>query len=317
VSLKRLRYGIEFLLPLLPEKATVRFANDIAEIQETLGYLNDEAVARSRLKAWAGKDPELRSGAAFVAGWHAPKIARLRRNVLTALEPILWGKSPVAALIDSSAGNMPAQTPGLTRRTRRRKTMDLLLWRHAEAVEGLPDNTRELTERGVRQAHKVAEWLESRRPKKLRVLVSPTTRTRQTASAFTKDFEDRSRTGPRKRHRRHPRRLRLARRRRLGPGRRPSARTRPPRLPAPLRPGSRLDHQERRPVVVLQPRPRRRNPDRAARGDAGRSGLIDSRPSQVDKRVKKAIRRWLPTFCKHRLQAVFRFRAASGQTTAP
>ena len=56
-------------------------------------------------------------------------------------------------------------------------------------MEGLPDSTRELTERGVRQAHKVAEWLESRRPKKLRVLVSPTVRTRQTASAFTKDFE--------------------------------------------------------------------------------------------------------------------------------
>ena len=67
--------------------------------------------------------------------------------------------------------------------------MDLLLWRHAEAVEGLPDSTRELTERGVRQAHKVAEWLESRRPKKLRVLVSPTVRTRQTTSAFTNDFE--------------------------------------------------------------------------------------------------------------------------------
>ena len=67
--------------------------------------------------------------------------------------------------------------------------MDLILWRHAEAVDGIPDNTRELTERGLRQAHKVAEWLESRRPKKLRVLVSPTTRTRQTASAFTKDFE--------------------------------------------------------------------------------------------------------------------------------
>ena len=40
--------------------------------------------------------------------------------------------------------------------------MDLLLWRHAEAVDGLPDSTRELTERGIRQAHKVAAWLESR-----------------------------------------------------------------------------------------------------------------------------------------------------------
>ena len=67
--------------------------------------------------------------------------------------------------------------------------MDLLLWRHAEAVDGVPDNTRELTERGIKQAHKVAEWLEKRRPKKLRVLVSPTTRTRQTASAFTQNFE--------------------------------------------------------------------------------------------------------------------------------
>jgi phosphohistidine phosphatase len=87
--------------------------------------------------------------------------------------------------------------------------MDLLLWRHAEAVDGIPDNTRELTERGLRQAHKVAEWLDSRRPKKLRVLVSPTTRTRQTASAFTQASRS-YRRSPRKRHRRYPRRLWLA-----------------------------------------------------------------------------------------------------------
>lgn len=67
--------------------------------------------------------------------------------------------------------------------------MDLLLWRHAEAVEGLPDQARELTQRGQKQAAKVAQWLEARRPKRLRVLVSPTVRTRQTASAFTQDFE--------------------------------------------------------------------------------------------------------------------------------
>ena len=94
VALKRLRYGIEFLLPLLPQKATVRYANALADAQETLGYLNDEAVARRRLRDWAGKDPELRSAAAFVAGWHAPRIARLRRSVLPGLEDILWGKAP-------------------------------------------------------------------------------------------------------------------------------------------------------------------------------------------------------------------------------
>ncbi|WP_323003288.1 SixA phosphatase family protein [Denitromonas sp.] len=67
--------------------------------------------------------------------------------------------------------------------------MDLLLWRHAEAVDGTPDLTRELTERGQKQARKMAQWLTQNRPKHLRTLVSPALRTRQTASAFTEDFE--------------------------------------------------------------------------------------------------------------------------------
>ena len=67
--------------------------------------------------------------------------------------------------------------------------MDLLLWRHAEAVEGEPDLTRELTERGQRQAQKVAGWLGKNKPKRLKVLCSPAVRTRQTASAFTDEFE--------------------------------------------------------------------------------------------------------------------------------
>ena len=74
--------------------------------------------------------------------------------------------------------------------------MDLLLWRHAEAVDGTPDHTRELTERGIKQARKVAHWLADRRPKRMRVLVSPTMRTRQTASAFSDDFEIVSALGP-------------------------------------------------------------------------------------------------------------------------
>lgn len=69
------------------------------------------------------------------------------------------------------------------------KDMDLLLWRHAEAVDGTPDFTRELSERGHKQARHMAEWLFKNRPKRLRVLVSPTVRTRQTAAAFADDFE--------------------------------------------------------------------------------------------------------------------------------
>lgn len=67
--------------------------------------------------------------------------------------------------------------------------MDLLLWRHAEAVDGTPDHSRELTERGLKQARSMARWLADNRPKRLRVLVSPTLRTRQTAEAFCDNFE--------------------------------------------------------------------------------------------------------------------------------
>ena len=64
--------------------------------------------------------------------------------------------------------------------------MDLLLWRHAEAVDSLPDEQRELTTRGRRQAESIAEWLAERRPKDLRIIVSPGKRALQTARLFTR-----------------------------------------------------------------------------------------------------------------------------------
>lgn len=70
--------------------------------------------------------------------------------------------------------------------------MDLILWRHAEAEEGsaqLPDVKRRLTARGDKQAHDVAKWLKARLPKKARILVSPATRTQQTAHALALPFE--------------------------------------------------------------------------------------------------------------------------------
>lgn len=74
--------------------------------------------------------------------------------------------------------------------------MDLLLWRHAEAVEGTLDQARELNLRGHRQARKVASWLKHHQPRHLRVIASPTVRTRQTANAFSKDFDVVSALGP-------------------------------------------------------------------------------------------------------------------------
>jgi phosphohistidine phosphatase len=77
--------------------------------------------------------------------------------------------------------------------------MDLILWRHAEAVDaeiGQPDLTRHLSERGEKQARRVARWFCEHRPKRLRILVSPAHRTLQTAHALALPFEVEKRIGP-------------------------------------------------------------------------------------------------------------------------
>ena len=66
--------------------------------------------------------------------------------------------------------------------------MDLILWRHAEAEDGFPDEGRALTERGVRQAALMAGWLKPRLPKGYKLIVSPAKRTRQTAQALETRF---------------------------------------------------------------------------------------------------------------------------------
>jgi len=70
-----------------------------------------------------------------------------------------------------------------------RSGMELILWRHAEAEDGLPDAARELTKRGRRQAADMAAWLLPRLPRKTLVIASPATRTRQTAEALDLPFE--------------------------------------------------------------------------------------------------------------------------------
>jgi phosphohistidine phosphatase len=67
--------------------------------------------------------------------------------------------------------------------------MDLILWRHAEAVDGMPDLARKLTVKGAKQAEEIAHWLKARLPRKTRILVSPAQRTLQTIKALTDDFE--------------------------------------------------------------------------------------------------------------------------------
>lgn len=66
--------------------------------------------------------------------------------------------------------------------------MDLILWRHAEAEDGSPDSARKLTKHGREQARRVAAWLKPRLPKRCEIIVSPATRTQETASALGARF---------------------------------------------------------------------------------------------------------------------------------
>ncbi len=69
--------------------------------------------------------------------------------------------------------------------------MDLILWRHAEAVESgdeIDDLERPLTSRGERQAARMAAWLNQHLPATTRVLASPARRTQQTALALERKF---------------------------------------------------------------------------------------------------------------------------------
>ena len=73
--------------------------------------------------------------------------------------------------------------------------MDLLLWRHAEAEDGFPDETRKLTPRGEQQAKQMAKWINKHAPKDLRIIASPALRCQQTAQALGRPFETDARLG--------------------------------------------------------------------------------------------------------------------------
>jgi phosphohistidine phosphatase len=67
--------------------------------------------------------------------------------------------------------------------------MELILWRHAEAEDSVPDEARRLTQKGEKQAVKIAKWLKKRLEEPVRLLASPAIRAQQTAGAYVAEFE--------------------------------------------------------------------------------------------------------------------------------
>ena len=81
--------------------------------------------------------------------------------------------------------------------------MDLILWRHAEAEDWLLDNgassldmDRSLTQRGEKQAARMAVWLDRQLPEAARILVSPARRCEQTALALGRKYKIRTELAP-------------------------------------------------------------------------------------------------------------------------
>jgi len=66
--------------------------------------------------------------------------------------------------------------------------MNLILWRHAEAEDAVPDEGRELTQKGRKQAERMARWLREHLPRHYELLAAPAKRTRQTADALDVEY---------------------------------------------------------------------------------------------------------------------------------
>lgn len=70
--------------------------------------------------------------------------------------------------------------------------MDIVLWRHAEAVDGLEggdDLDRALTARGYKQAIRMAEWLDRQLPESTRIFTSPARRCEDTVCRLDRKYK--------------------------------------------------------------------------------------------------------------------------------
>jgi inorganic triphosphatase YgiF len=88
--IKRQRYAVEFFAPLLPAKAAARHRRALAAAQQSLGRINDLAVARAGYEGLVARDP----AAWFAVGWLTARIAEARLRAreelgaLVALAPL-------------------------------------------------------------------------------------------------------------------------------------------------------------------------------------------------------------------------------------
>ena len=99
-SLKKLRYGIEFLAPLLKEEDTKRYLHRCKALLKHLGALNDAVVAVKLAEQLGGeRQPELAPAVSALAEWTDDRRSKIRRDIEDA-----WAKLQDAQLPACSHG---------------------------------------------------------------------------------------------------------------------------------------------------------------------------------------------------------------------
>ena len=81
IAAKRMRYATEFFASLFPARKVRRFVDALSALQDSLGQLNDAAVARKALRELATLQPAQALGAGFAIGRLSANEQRLRDNM--------------------------------------------------------------------------------------------------------------------------------------------------------------------------------------------------------------------------------------------
>ncbi|EDZ99887.1 adenylate cyclase [Burkholderia sp. H160] len=81
IAAKKVRYATEFFASLCPRRAVCHYVDALTALQDDLGWRNDAVVADQLLTALPRTSPEAASGAAFVRGFLASRVAADHRTL--------------------------------------------------------------------------------------------------------------------------------------------------------------------------------------------------------------------------------------------
>ncbi len=96
IAAKRLRYAVEFFTSLYAPRKVRRFAKEVARLQQTLGELNDAAVAQELLRDLARRKPDLAGSAGFARGALAARAAQQLAQLAPRLRRLRQARAPFA-----------------------------------------------------------------------------------------------------------------------------------------------------------------------------------------------------------------------------